>query len=85
MTILAPEVGGDTFVEYRRLILASIETLNASVARLDVKIDALRQNDISDLKVAVAMLQVRASLFGAAAGSIGGAIVGILAQKAMGH
>jgi hypothetical protein len=83
VTILPPD-GGDTFVEYRRLILASIENLNASVAKLDLKIDALRQNDISDLKVQVAMLQVRASVFGGVAGAIGGAIVGVLAQRALG-
>lgn len=71
----------DTWLEYRQLILTSIETLNAAILQVNTKLDLLRHDDISKLKVEVAMLQVRASIFGGLAGAVGGALLGALIAK----
>ena len=72
----------DTWIEYRRLVLGELERLNATTTLLDRKLDELRneirsENDrrdaataaqISELKVSVAMLQVKSGLWGAGSG-----------------
>jgi hypothetical protein len=57
-----------SWTEYRRLILAELQRINAAVAEVDHKVDRMRSDDISQLKVEVAMLQVKAGVWGGAAG-----------------
>jgi hypothetical protein len=64
------------FDEYRMLILQSLQTLER-------KVEAL-QDDITEIKVSVGQLQVRAGLLGALGGAIGGAIISGLVAKAFG-
>ncbi len=63
------------FDEYRMLILQTLETLERKIESL--------QDDITDIKVAVGQLQVRAGLFGALGGAVGGAIISALVAKVM--
>ena len=69
----------DDFSEYRRLIIGELDRLSRAILTLDVKIDEFRNEDISRLKVDVAMLKVRASALGAVAGALGGAIAAAVA------
>lgn len=71
----------DSFAEYRQLILAALERLEATIAALNVKLDDLRNKEVQQLHVEVAMLKVRSTIFGAVGGSIGGAIVGALVAR----
>ncbi len=74
----------EDFSEYRRLILTELERLNTSIMALATKLELFRNVEISSLQVQVAMLQVRAGLFGAIGGAIGGAIVVALITKVLG-
>jgi hypothetical protein len=72
----------DSFVEYRRLFLAELEhnrqavkelgsKLDAAMTQMAARFDTLHQNDISQIKVNIAMLQVRCSIYG---GLVGGGV-----------
>lgn len=62
------EAGG--WDEYRRLVLAALERLEADIKAIDAKVDIV--------KTAVTALQVKAGLIGAAAGLLAGALIGKL-------
>jgi hypothetical protein len=77
--------GLNDWVEYRRLILSELQRLNDSFGEFDkklnlfkdsitVRIDVLRSDDIAKLRVEVAMLQVKAGVWGLVAGLIPGLI-----------
>ncbi len=71
----------DNFSEYRRLILGELERLNLGVKEIDGKIDRLQafnNKDMSELRVEIAMLKVKAALGGTLGGLIAGAIIGKL-------
>lgn len=75
--------GMEGWGEYRKLILAELERLNRVISALDSKLEAFRNDDISSLKVEVAMLKVKAGLWGALAGLVPaiGAILYMLAAR----
>lgn len=56
--------------EYRRLILSELERISRTLVELNKKIDDLRATDISQLKVDVAMLQVKSGIWGGLAGIV---------------
>lgn len=60
----------DNWNEYRRLILAELESVRLELRGVNAKIDALQNTEISNLKVAVAMLQVRSAGLGAIMGIV---------------
>lgn len=57
-----------SWFEYRQLILSELRRINQSLGELDAKIDRLRTDEISKLKVDVAMLQVKSGMWGALGG-----------------
>src|SRR4051812_38454588 len=68
---MAPEHDERGWPEYRRLILAELERIDKGMTDLNVKLEKAldsRDQSISDLRVSVAMLQVKASLFGGLTG-----------------
>lgn len=64
------------FDEYRMLILQSLQTLER-------KVEAL-QDDITEIKVAVGQLQVRAGFWGALGGLVAGAVISAIVAKLAG-
>lgn len=54
--------------EYRRLILSELSRIAAAVAEVDKKVDNIRTQEISAIKVEVAMLQVKSGVWGGVAG-----------------
>jgi hypothetical protein len=62
------------FDEYRMLIMESLRALQG-------EFKAMRE-DITEIKVAVGQLQVRAGLFGALGGALGGALISAIVTKA---
>lgn len=56
------------WLTYRRLILAELKRISASLNALDAKIERMRSDDIGSLKVDVAMLQVKAGIWGVLGG-----------------
>ena len=69
------------WTEYRKLILAELGRMNLAIHSLDAKMDIFRQEDITKMKVDIAMLKTKAGMFGAAAGAIGGAVVGTIVSR----
>lgn len=67
----APENWG----EYRRLILSELERISRDLELLSDKLDHFRQDEISKIKIDVAMLKVKAGAWGA----IGGLMVALTA------
>jgi hypothetical protein len=74
----------ETWDEYRRLVLAELERISIAVVTVNDKLDRFHSEEISKLKIDVAMLQVKASLWGAGAGllvAIGAALLKIVIGK----
>ena len=76
---MEPREGG--FDEYRRLILQSLEQLGKDIAGINTKIDEMRRNDLEGMKIDIAMLKVKAGMWGAVGGAAGGAIIAALVGK----
>jgi hypothetical protein len=60
----------ESWTQYRRLILAELQRINDTIVEVDKKLDRMRSDDISQLKVDVAMLQVKSGVWGGLAGAI---------------
>ena len=56
--------------EYRRLILQELERLNMLAHDLSDEIRDIRNKDLSQVRVDIAMLQVKAGVWGAVAGAV---------------
>jgi hypothetical protein len=63
--------------EYKRLILQELERLSKEVALLNIKLDNFRSDEIAGIKVEVAMLKVKAGVWGAICGAIPAALAAI--------
>lgn len=63
-----PEIEG--WSEYRKLILNELERLGEMVSAVDKKLDRLTTDELSKLKVELAMLKTKAAMLGAAAGTV---------------
>lgn len=72
---------GDGWSGYRRLILRNFEQLGEQIVSIETKIDRLRDRDISDMKIDIAMLKVKAGMWGAVGGAAGGAIIAVLVGR----
>lgn len=62
--------GSDLFRDHRMLIHSELQRLSNTVEMLNTKVDALRGAEIADLKVQIAMLQVKSGVWGALAGIV---------------
>jgi hypothetical protein len=72
------------WLEYRRLILAEIERINRGIQDIGEKLERLRSEDLNEVKIDIAMLQVKSGAWGALAGlcvALGGAVL----KYATGH
>lgn len=58
----------ESWGQYRRLILAELERINQAVSRVDQKLEQFRSEDLSQIKTDIALLQLKASLWGGMAG-----------------
>lgn len=64
----------DTWQEWSRHVLAELKRLNDTIQAVDDKIDKLKDEQVSPLKIELAMLKVKSGFWG----MIGGAIPVIL-------
>lgn len=62
--------GDEGWKAYRRLILAQLKSLDEAVRLLDAKLASFYAKDVAQLRVDIAMLQVKSGVWGAAAGLI---------------
>lgn len=73
--------------EYRRLVLNELERIDRALGALNMKLDAgaaEKDKGISDLRVNVAMLQVKCGMWGALSG-LGAALAVVLLRSGIGH
>lgn len=69
----------DSWVQYRKLILSELERISKDLAHLSDKLDNFKQDEISQIKVDIAMLKVKAGVWGVAGGlivAVGAALIG---------
>lgn len=59
---------------YQKLVLDKLTEHSGSLATLTDEVSELRTKDITDLKVEIAMLKIKAGLWGAAAGAVPAAL-----------
>lgn len=78
------DLGEKSWVEYRRLVIAELERTNRLISELNSKIDDIRANDISQIRIEVAMLQVKAGVWGGLGGLIAG-VGAVLLAIVRGH
>lgn len=71
-----PDRREGSFDEYRMLIMKSLESLQEELKTV--------HEDLMTIKVAIAQLQARASIWGALAGLLGGAVISAIIGKLMG-
>lgn len=64
--------------EYKLLVLEQIQALGQRQVSVETKLDTFRQDDIQSLRVEVALLKQKASLYGAIAGLIPSAIAALI-------
>ena len=59
---------------YQKLVLSELEDHSRGLSELAGELKQLRTKDITDIKVEIAMLKIKAGLWGAGAGAIPGLI-----------
>lgn len=67
--------------EYRMLVISELERLNVSIIAMDKKLDIFKEGDLTNMKVKIAMLEVRCGIFGAIAGLIASGLIGYLSKR----
>jgi hypothetical protein len=86
-----------SWLESRRLIIAQLAAMESSIRDLSARIDRFNeasrerateiakeaQTSISDLNLRVAMLELRAKLWGGVIGLLGGAVATVIVQLGM--
>jgi hypothetical protein len=60
----------DDWVSYRRLILSELERISEDVRRISGKLDDFRAQDLAEIRVEVAMLKVKAGVWGGLSGLV---------------
>lgn len=76
-----PDDPPDSWVQYRKLILSELERISTDLTKLAEKLDNFKQDEISQIKVDIAMLKVKAGAWGVAGGlivAVGAALIGQL-------
>lgn len=64
--------------EYKLLVLDHIERLSAQVRNLETKMDAFRADDIANVKVEIALLKLKAGLWGGISGLVPSALAALI-------
>jgi hypothetical protein len=67
-----PEIGGNGWGEYKRLVVSELDRLDGDIKVLTEKIDAMRADLIA--------LRVKVGLIGAASGLIVGGVISLLVK-----
>lgn len=67
-------IDGDDWREHRLLIMSEIRSLREDVKDVKASVIMLREADLSQIRIDIAMLQVKSGLWGALAG----ALIGLL-------
>jgi len=68
---------GEGWTEYRRLVLGELVRIEKDISSLHDKFDDLKTNDIGAMRVEIAMLKLKAGMFGAMTGTLTGLAVAI--------
>jgi hypothetical protein len=65
----------DTWQQWSKFVLAEMKRLHEQIESLDRKIDGLKDEQISQLKVEIAMLKVKSGVWGLIGGLIPVAVI----------
>lgn len=70
----------DGWGKYQEFVLNELERISESIQMLDNKLDKINHDEISEMKIKIAMLEVRSGIFGAAAGTLAGVVLTLIAR-----
>lgn len=73
-----PQFSAPGWNEYKLLVLDQLEGLKAQVRALEAKMDAFRADDIANVKVEIALLKLKAGVWGAVSGMIPTALAALI-------
>lgn len=60
--------GGNGWSEYQRLVIDRLDRLDHKINSIQAQIDQIHREEISEIKVDIAMLKVKAGVFGLVGG-----------------
>lgn len=60
----------DSWAQWSKYVLAELKRINEAIDALDVKIDRIKDEQISQLKIEIAMLKVKAGVWGLLGGAL---------------
>lgn len=80
-----PPINTNGWGEYRRLILSELERIGRDIGAINSKIDRLREEDISQVKMDITLLKFQAAMWGGGAGIIFGAIATVILKVIASH
>lgn len=63
------------WVEYRKLILTQLTDLQVSLSALRKEVEQFRQEDLSEIKIEIALLKLKTSIWAGAIGSLSAVVV----------
>jgi hypothetical protein len=76
--LMALKQGQSDWVEQRALVIAELRRLNENIETVKLQMQSLILKDIGQLKTEMAVLQVRAGMWGLLAGALPGCITALI-------
>jgi hypothetical protein len=67
---MADSQDGDTFREYKRLIINELERIARDMRDLNDRIEQFRREDVAQMRTDIAILKFQAALWGSVAGLV---------------
>lgn len=65
----------ESWGEYRRLILTQLQSLQSELAILRKELEQFRQEEVSDIKIEIALLKLKSSIWGGFMGAVSAALL----------
>lgn len=63
------------WIEYRKLILSQLTDLQVNLSALRKEVEQFRQEDIAEIKIEIALLKLKTSIWAGTIGALSGLIV----------
>jgi hypothetical protein len=67
---MVDDPGGDSFREYKRLIINELERIARDMRDLNDRIEQFRREDVAQMRTDIAILKFQAALWGSVAGLV---------------
>lgn len=65
----------EDWFDYRRLVLTQIQALQIDLSAIRTEVQTFRTRDIGEIKIEIALLKLKSSMWGAILGAVGGGVI----------